>query len=75
MKTNILAFLSISAAAFSLVGCTTQSTMTAQREGRPDVEITSEKRSYSQAELQKRGRPTLGEALAAQDASVQISGR
>ena len=74
MKTNTLALLTLSAVALSFAGCTTTTRTTAQQERR-DVEITSEKRSYSQAELQKRGRSNVGEALEAQDASVYISGR
>ena len=54
-----------------LSGCTP--TTTAQTNKRPGVETTGEKSSYTQQELMKRGQPTTGEALAAQDASVYLS--
>ena len=74
MKTSLLPITFALAAVAFLSGCTT-TTQTASTEGqRPDVEITSEQRSYSQRELQKRGRQTVGESLAAQDASVRVSG-
>ena len=73
MKPTSLLIGLFALAAF-LPGCTTTTTTTtAVPEGRPDVEITSEKRSYSQRELQKRGQPTVGGALEAQDPSVYIS--
>ncbi|MEP6956313.1 MAG: hypothetical protein ABI883_05760 [Chthoniobacterales bacterium] len=75
MKTRLLSLLCLSLASGFIVGCTTTETTTAQTTKRQDVEITSEKRSYSQAELQKRGQPELGGALSAQDASIRVSGR
>ena len=76
MKTHILQLLSLclTAAAFSSCTTTTTTTASADPNARPDVEITSEKRSYSQAELKRRGHPTVGGALEAQDASVRVSG-
>jgi hypothetical protein len=73
MKTTLL-LLGACGAAAVLSSCTTTTT-TAQTDKRPGVEITSEKRSYTQQELQKRGRPTVAGALEAQDASVYVSGR
>ena len=76
MKTTLLPLTFALATTAFLSGCTTTtSTQTASTEqGRPDVEITSEGRSYSQRELQKRGRQTVGDSLSAQDASVRVSG-
>ena len=74
MKITSLLFACALATTAFLGGCTTPSTQTTSTQERPDVEITSEKRSYSQKELQKRGRQNVGEALEAQDASVRISG-
>ena len=75
MKTTLLPLTFALATTAFLSGCTTTtSTQTASAEGRPDVEITSEGRSYSQRELQKRGRQTVGDSLSAQDASVRVSG-
>ena len=72
MKTTLLPLV---AAAALTGGCTTTQTTTAStQEQRRDVEVTTEKRSYSQKELQKRGRQNVGEALEAQDASVRIDG-
>ena len=71
MKTTLLLMCLMGASAL-LSGCTT--TTTAQTNQRPDVEITGERNSYSQRELMKRGQPTTAEALAAQDASVYLSG-
>jgi uncharacterized lipoprotein YajG len=74
MKTTILPSICALAAAAFLGGCTTPATTTTASNERQDVEITSEKRSYSQKELQKRGRQTVGDSLQAQDASVRVSG-
>jgi hypothetical protein len=74
MKTNILALLSLCLSAFAFASCTTSTTTTASRDRSADVVITDEKRSYSQAELKRRGQPTVGGALEAQDASVRVSG-
>jgi hypothetical protein len=69
-------FLSLAAIATAtlITSCTTTTTTTRTAE-RKDVELTPEKRTYSANELQKRGRQTPGEALAAQDASVTYTGR
>ena len=75
MNTKILALALLASGSALLSSCTTTTTTTAQTGQRPDVEITSEKRSYSQRELMKRGGPGTAESLQAQDASVYISGR
>ncbi|MDQ6655111.1 MAG: hypothetical protein M3Y80_04780 [Verrucomicrobiota bacterium] len=71
LRPTVLLALAISAPL--IAGCTTTTTTTAQTTKRKDVELTTEKRSYSQAELQKRGRQTVGESLAAEDASISVS--
>jgi hypothetical protein len=74
MKTNFLLLGAIGAAAV-LSSCTTTDT-TAQSDKRPDVEITTEKRSYSAEELKKRrGGTDIADSLEAQDASVRIDRR
>ena len=75
MKHSSLLILSVGLAAL-LPGCTTTTTTASRtaQDGRPHVENTGDRRSYSQEELQKRGQPTVGGALEAQDASVRISG-
>ena len=73
MKPSFL-LLSLFSAATLLPSCTTTTTTTTAETQRADVEITDEKRSYSQRELQKRGHTGVGGALEAQDASVRVSG-
>ena len=68
MKTKFIALPLLGLGAILLSGCTT-GTPTAST--RPT--LTTEKKVYSKAELDKRGRQTPGEALAAQDEQVTIS--
>ena len=70
MKTKTLTSVLLALGLSALASCTTSQPVARST----DVDIsTPGRRSYSQAELQKRGRPTVGEALEAQDASVQVS--
>ncbi len=71
MNLRLTALLALAISAPLVGACTT--TTTTARTDRKDVEITTEKRSYSQAELLKRGRQTVGESLAAEDASITLS--
>jgi hypothetical protein len=74
MKTTFLLLGAFGAAAV-LSSCTTTTT-TAQSDKRPDVEMTTEKRSYSAEELRKRrGGTDIADSLEAQDASVRIDRR
>jgi hypothetical protein len=75
MKTTFLLLGAFGAAAV-LSSCTTTTTTTAQSDKRPDVEMTTEKRSYSAEELRKRrGGTDIADSLEAQDASVRIDRR
>jgi hypothetical protein len=75
MKTSSLALLLLPVCASFLASCETSSTTAANtQQTRPGVELTSEKKSYTQEELRKRGRPTVGGALEAQDPSIQVTG-
>ncbi len=73
MKTTLIITLVCAAGLSFLTGCTTTTT-TAQTDSTKPL-ITSEKRVYSKGELDKRGRQTPGEDLAAQDASITYTGR
>jgi hypothetical protein len=76
MKTFSLLLCTISAATFLASCTTTTTTTTAQSDKRPDVEMTTEKRSYSAEELKKRrGGTDIADSLEAQDASVRIDRR
>jgi hypothetical protein len=55
----------------AFVGCTTAPTNTV--DNRPSQRELSEKRVHTQAELQKTGRPELGDALQTVDPSVTVS--
>ncbi len=69
MKTLALLFL---AAAF--IGCTTTTTTrTAATDARQRT--SSQKRVYTDAELEKTGRSQLGDALETVDPAVDVSGR
>ena len=75
MKTRLLASTLLAAAAFAQLGCTTTTTTTAQTTTRdPRQGASLDRRVYTQEELQKRGQPTLGGALEAQDASIRVTG-
>lgn len=63
--------LPILLAAVALAGCTTTSTTTVAN--RPSHKELSEKRVHTQAELQKTGRPELGDALQTVDPSITVS--
>jgi hypothetical protein len=67
-----IALIAMVAAAFP--ACTT-STTTATNPNSTKPIYTTEKRVYSKEELDKRGRQTPGEALAAQDPSITVSHR
>ena len=68
---NALKVLALTAFAGAVLpGCTTTST-TDTRSTKPVY--TTEKKVYSKEELDKRGRQTPGEALAAEDPSITIS--
>ena len=69
MKT--LAALSLAAA---LSGCTTPTTTRTANTELSHREL-SEKRVHTKAELEKTGRPEIGEALQTVDPAVYISGR
>ncbi len=74
MKLRLPTLLSLSLTPLFVIGCATTTTTTADNQ-RKDVEITSEKRSYSKRELEKRGRFSVADSLEAQDASVRIDRR
>lgn len=57
-----------------LAGCTSTSTTTVATDSTKPV-YTTEKKVYPKEELDKRGRQTPGEALAAQDPSITYTGR
>ncbi len=70
------AFLLLALTAFAvamLPGCTTTTATTDTRSTKPVY--TTEKKVYSKEELDKRGRQTPAEALAAEDPSITISHR
>lgn len=71
MRTKLVPIAVLAIATVSFVGCTT-STPTASNTPAYDQ---TQKRVYTKEELDKRGRQTPGEALAAQDASITLSGR
>jgi len=72
MKTKSLVLALLALGLPGLTSCTTSQPVARNT----DVDIsTPGRRSYSQNELRKRGRPTVAESLEAQDASVQIGGR
>ncbi len=74
MKLRLSALIALALSSSFLAGCTTTSTTTARTTTeRKDVELTTEKKSYSARELDKRGRQNPGENLAAEDPSVYIS--
>ncbi len=68
------AFTLLALTAFAAVvfpGCTQTPATTDSRSTKPVY--TTEKKVYSKEELDKRGRQTPGEALAAEDPSITIS--
>jgi len=74
MRTNLLSLCLAAVALVTFAGCTTTSTTTASDTSTRPV-YTTEKRSYPKEELDKRGRQTPGESLAAQDPSITYTGR
>lgn len=74
MKTKLTALPVFALGAALITSCTTaQPTANAPANDSRQA-ASSDRRSYTQEELQKRGRPTLGGALEAQDTTVQITG-
>lgn len=70
MRTKLISAAILPFVAVSFIGCTSTAAPTAST--RPTY--TTEKKVYSKEELDKRGRQTPGEALAAQDASITYTG-
>jgi hypothetical protein len=70
MRTKLIRCAVLAFAAVSFVSCTSTATPTASTSTKPVM--TTEKKVYSKEELDKRGRQTPAEALAAQDPSVSI---
>ncbi|MDQ6912291.1 MAG: hypothetical protein M3119_04600 [Verrucomicrobiota bacterium] len=71
---NAFMFLALTAFAVAMLpGCTTTTATTDSRSTKPVY--TTEKKVYSKEELDKRGRQTPGEALAAQDEEISITHR
>ena len=68
MRTPLIRFAILALAATSFIGCTTSPTASTQ----PAYDQTT-KKVYTKAELDKRGRQTTAEALAAQDEEITIS--
>ncbi|MGZ4965685.1 MAG: hypothetical protein ACXWFY_09140 [Chthoniobacterales bacterium] len=73
MKTAFTTMAMAALVTIVLSGCTTTSTTTASNSTKPLN--TTEKKVYSKEELDKRGRQTPGEALAAQDEEITYTGR
>ncbi|MEO5719994.1 MAG: hypothetical protein ABIR71_00810 [Chthoniobacterales bacterium] len=76
MKTQsiVLPLLALGAAALVSSCTTAQPTASIPPNDPRQGASIDNRRSYSQEELQKRGGPQLSDSLAAQDASVRISG-
>jgi outer membrane receptor protein involved in Fe transport len=74
MITNLISLTVAALALASLTSCTTTTPTTATDTSTRPV-YTTEKKSYPKEELDKRGRQTPGEALAAQDPSITYTGR
>ncbi|MDQ6860056.1 MAG: hypothetical protein M3032_02730 [Verrucomicrobiota bacterium] len=73
MKRTLIISLVAAAGMSFLAGCTTTTT-TAQNDPTKPV-YTTEKKVYPKEELDKRGRQTPGEDLAAQDPEITYTGR
>ncbi|MGI8820459.1 MAG: hypothetical protein ACR2ID_06300 [Chthoniobacterales bacterium] len=73
MNLRLIALIALSLTSSFLLGCANPTTTTRTTTERKDVELTTEKKSYSARELEKRGRQNPGENLAAEDPSVYIS--
>jgi uncharacterized lipoprotein YajG len=71
----LLAGVALLAACTTAPTTTTTSTTTTRSAMHPDERRNINKRTYTQADLQKTGQPTLGGALQTVDPSVYISGR
>ena len=75
MKILSMTHLFCACAVMMLSSCTSTPTRSTALSGAQQTEdVRTRKSTYTQEELQKRGQPTLGGALEAQDASVRISG-
>ncbi len=72
MKTAFTTFALTALAAIVLSGCTSTTAADNSRSTKPVY--TTEKKVYSQAELQKRGQQTTAASLAAQDPSITVNG-
>jgi hypothetical protein len=70
MRTKLISTALLPLIAVSFIGCTTTATPTASTSTKPVY--TTEKKVYSKEELDKRGRQTPAEALAAEDPSITV---
>ncbi len=74
MKTKLIVLPLLALGLILVSGCTTAQPTASTPPNDPRQGASIDKRSYTQAELQKRGGPTLADSLEKQDASVRISG-